>query len=414
MLWLFKERNGTMNNYVKNNSYINTDNNSFSGIDLLSAVKGCFDRIALSTDNLKHLNIMLVGKSGVGKSTLINNLFRERLALTGGVRPVTHDITGYSKPNFPLTVYDSRGFELNKLAQKSIKKQITSTITKCASTGRSDDAIHCLLYCINSGSRRIEPEELNWIRELTSESFILKVPVIIVLTQSYSAPYTKQLSDFIYSQNLGVNAVVPVLAEDYDLGMGQCVTRYGLDQLVSEIERTLSDDLSATLANVQTASADLKQRKASLIVTASTAEAAAAVAVTPLPVADSVVLVAIQTKMLAEITTIFGLGISRSFISLFLSTALGTSGATVGGRALASALKLIPGIGTAAGGMINAGVASAITSAMGNAYIQLRTMILNGQILPNELESNENIEKIFSVIDRSFRFQNNNNNFKSV
>ena len=42
------------------------------------------------------------------------------------------------------------------------------------------------------------------------------------------------------------------------------------------------------------------------------------------------------------------------------------------------------------------------------------TMILNGQILPNELESNENIEKIFSVIDRSFRFQNNNNNFKSV
>ena len=390
------------------------DNNSFSGADLLAAVKGCFDRMALVTKNLKRLNIMLVGKSGVGKSTLINNLFREKLAQTGGIRPVTQDITGYSKPNFPLVVYDSKGFELNKSAQKNIKKQIMTTITKCASTGRTDDAIHCLLYCINSGSRRIEPEELNWIRELTSESYVLKVPVIIVLTQAYSAPYTKQLSDFIMGQNLEVNAVVPVLAEDYDLGMGQTVKHYGLDRLIAEIEHTLTDDLAATLSNVQKASAQLKQQKASLIVNASTAEAAAAVALTPLPVADSVALVAIQTKMLAEITTIYGLGVNRSFISLFLSTSLGTSGATIGGRALVSAIKLIPGIGTAAGGMINAAVASGITTAMGNAYVQLMNMILNGQILPEELDSKINLEKIFSVIDSSFRKQSDDKDYKTV
>ncbi len=403
-----------MNGYVNSTKTVYKDNNSFAGLDLFSAVKGCFDRIAASTNNLKHLNIMLVGKSGVGKSTLINNLFREKLAQTGGVRPVTNDITGYSKPNFPLTVYDSRGFELNKSAQKNIKKQIVSTITKCASTGRTEDAIHCLLYCINSGSRRIEPDELSWIMELTSESYILKVPVIVVLTQSYSAPYAKQISDYIKSRNLGVSAVVPVLAEDYDLGMGQAVKHYGLDNLIYEIERTLTDELAETLANVQKASADLKQRKASLIVNASTAEAAAAVALTPLPVADSVVLVGIQTKMLAEITTIFGLGISRSFISLFLSTALGTSGATIGGRTLVSALKLIPGIGTAAGGMINAAVASGITTAMGNAYIQLMTMIHNGQILPEELDSKINLEKLFAVIDTAFRNQTDEDNFKTA
>ncbi len=401
-----------MNGYA-NTSNMYKDNNSFSGIDLLSAVKSCLDRMAIGTNNLKHLNIMLVGKSGVGKSTLINNLFREKLAQTGGIRPVTSDITGYSKPNFPLTVYDSRGFELNRSAQKNIKKQIMSTITKCASTGRTEDAIHCLLYCINSGSRRIEPEELSWIREITSESYILKVPVIIVLTQSYSAPYTKQLSDFIHSQSLGVSAVVPVLAEDYDLGMGQSVKHYGLDNLTAEIEHTLSDELASTLANVQKASAEMKQRKASLIVNASTAEAAAAVALTPLPVADSAALVAIQAKMLAEITTVFGLGVNRSFISLFLSTALGTSGATIGGRALASALKLIPGIGTAAGGMINAAVASGITTTMGNAYIRLMTMILNGQILPEELDSKINIEKILSVIDAAFLKESDNEKNRS-
>ena len=124
--------------------------------------------------------------------------------------------------------------------------------------------------------------------------------------------------------------------------------------------------------------------------------------------------VAIQTKMLAEITTIYGLGVNRSFISLFLSTSLGTSGATIGGRALVSAIKLIPAIGTAAGGMINAAVASGITTAMGNAYVQLMNMILNGQILPEELDSKINLEKIFSVIDSSFRKQSDDKDYKTV
>src|SRR5699024_11502963 len=39
-------------------------------------------------NEFKRVNIVVIGKTGVGKSTLINNLFREKLAETGTGKPV--------------------------------------------------------------------------------------------------------------------------------------------------------------------------------------------------------------------------------------------------------------------------------------------------------------------------------------
>lgn len=47
-------------------------------------------------------------------------------------------------------------------------------------------AIHCIWYCINTTSNRIEAEEMEWLRELSMENQITQVPIIVVLTQSFS------------------------------------------------------------------------------------------------------------------------------------------------------------------------------------------------------------------------------------
>lgn len=53
------------------------------GVDLISEI---LDRTNLEMAEMTPINIMLIGKTGVGKSTLINHIFRENLAKTGSVR----------------------------------------------------------------------------------------------------------------------------------------------------------------------------------------------------------------------------------------------------------------------------------------------------------------------------------------
>ena len=47
-----------------------------------------------------HANLVIAGKTGVGKSTLINAAFREDIAQTGMGRPVTDEMRVYEKRIF--------------------------------------------------------------------------------------------------------------------------------------------------------------------------------------------------------------------------------------------------------------------------------------------------------------------------
>ena len=79
-------------------------------IDSDKMAQECIDAINERIRNLKNLNIIVVGKSGVGKSTLINSLFRGHFADTGLGRPVTSKIRKIVKKDYPLAIYDTPGF----------------------------------------------------------------------------------------------------------------------------------------------------------------------------------------------------------------------------------------------------------------------------------------------------------------
>lgn len=83
-----------------------------------------------------------------------------------------------SKKGVPLAIYDTRGFELGKEVQAEVKQEVMDTISKGLATQDINKSVHCIWYCINTASNRIEPEEIEWLRELSMENQITQVPII--------------------------------------------------------------------------------------------------------------------------------------------------------------------------------------------------------------------------------------------
>lgn len=110
----------------------------------------------------------------------------------------------------------------------------------------------------------------------------------------------------------------------------------------------------------------------------------------PIPFSDAALLVPTQVGMIAGITVIFGLDINKSFLTSFVTATIGSAGATVLGKTIVSnLLKLIPGLGTVAGGLISGTTAGLLTTALGEAYIKIMEMVYKGEISKEDLYSED-------------------------
>ena len=140
------------------------------------------DRLNKALAELGHINLIIAGKSGVGKSTLINSVFRQDVADTGVGKPFTKEMTLYEREDVPLRIYDTKGLELGADAQAETINGINALVQNQRSIGDERQYIHCIWYCFNAGSTRVENFELDFIRKLSSD-----VPVIVVITRGSRA-----------------------------------------------------------------------------------------------------------------------------------------------------------------------------------------------------------------------------------
>lgn len=372
-------------------------------IDTDKIAQDAIDAIAEKIKNLNTLNIIVAGKTGVGKSTLINSVFRDKLAETGMGKPVTDHMRKISKKGIPLAIYDTRGFELGKEVQQQVKKEVVETISKGLATQDINKAIHCIWYCINTASNRVEPEEIEWLKELSKENQITQVPIIVVLTQSFSKKNADEMRKMILDENLDVVQVVPVLAEDYEIDDDYVAKSYGLDVLIHVMGEALPDELMDTLQNVQIASlAEKKKRAQAAIATATLAATGEGAA--PIPFSDCALLIPTQLGMIASITVIFGFDVNKSILTAFLSSTLGAGGATLLGKTVvANLVKLIPGVGSVAGGVISGATAGVLTAALGEAYIGIMTLVFNGEMSIEDLGTKKGKDQMTALFKQELK-----------
>lgn len=329
------------------------------------------------------VNILLVGKTGVGKSTLINEIFREHLAKTGVGKPVTMHLARISKEGVPLVLFDTKGFELQEEVQRKVRKEVLEEVKRRNTLGEAREKIHVAWYCINANSHRLEPFEEAFIRELSE-----KMPVIIVLTQSIQEEEVHGFMNYIGSLKLPIRNLRPVIAKPFKIG-GFTLPEMGLTSLVDDTLQYLPSEVEASFINAQKVDVQKKAAQAWKWAKGFITETFM-VGFTPIPFADAPILASSQVAMIAKITSIFGVSMNRALVTSVVSSVTGVSGAVYTGRAVVSnLLKLLPGAGTIVGGLISGSTAALITTALALAYINLMVQVATSEYQQESLDEHE-------------------------
>ena len=319
----------------------------------------------MSQETSDGFNIFVVGKSGVGKSTLINAVFGEKLAKTGSGSPKTQNIKEYKSKDF--SIFDTKGLELEDY--DSTKAQIAEFLAQ-KQIGNEDEQIHIAWLCIAESGRRIERVDIE-LWELLQKNHI---PSILVITK---AEQDKDENGELFSQlvkkEFKTEEVQRVRALQIEDDEGNLKKVKGIDMLVSKTYFLAPQAKRNAFGRKQIYDKAMqrqeRKKRADSIINRYTA-AASTVAASPIPFSDIAILLPTQAAMIVHISSIYDLELSLESAKK-LSLAFGAVvGVGFAARAVAANLvKFIPVVGSVAGGVINAGVAGTITKLMGEAYI---------------------------------------------
>ena len=183
----------------------------------------------------KYINILVIGESGLGKSTLINSFLQIDKAKVGFGESITKTIgesyISENDLNKDFQLFDSYGFSKDEDFTITIDK-IINFINK-ESTGQN--LIHCIWYCVN-GKRFFEKDK-ETIKKLLNTYTDDFLPIIIVHLQTLnideSEEYFKKFNKFLGDDSKKLK-FISVLAKDYEVKIGsekKIIQSFGLKEL---------------------------------------------------------------------------------------------------------------------------------------------------------------------------------------
>lgn len=312
-------------------------------------------------------NIMLLGATGCGKSSLINLVFGRYIAPVNDTDRGTKDFCRYDGKNFGLGVnlIDSRGYELSDGKSESFDSYVHAIDAEMERSRKEDPLkkIHIVWYCVSIAGTKIQDYDLQILKKLSGNPELCD-KVAVILTKSdeddedmTTAKEFRRIIDMEFRGSLKCFSVSTLQNLPLDL---EALMGWSADQI---------DDTDMKEAFISCQIVDLKaKRTAAGERVAFYAAAAGIIGAVPIPIADAALLVPLQVTMSAKIVSLYGLDnmahVTKGLISSVLISNMG--------KALAGGLlKLIPGAGQWVGAAINTAVASGITTALGFAISEI-------------------------------------------
>ncbi len=333
--------------------------------------------------------LMILGRRGAGKSSLINAIFGERMAAVGSVLSETGKPTWYSYagPRGEMKILDTRGLGDRTRPEAANFHDALDEI-RAGLVDEFPDAILFLCKAKDVDSHIAQDvANIEAVRAFIAERHRYQAPIVAVVTQvdeldpkRVEPPYdndtkrqniataVRAIEEALSEKGIALARVIPVSTyAEYAVEGGERVydNYWNIEELVDYLVEVLPRSAQVQMARL--AQLRAVQQKLARKMTAAAAAVTAAIAAAPIPVADILPITALQIGLISGIAYVSGREMSRKAAKEFL-VALGANvGAAFalreGARALA---KLVfPGAGSA----VSAGVAFAGTWGIGEAAI---------------------------------------------
>lgn len=335
-------------------------------------------------ENKKYPNIVLLGCTGSGKSSLINDIFENNIAEINDIRPETKDFKLYlgKEMGKNINLIDSKGYELSNsynLYVESLKQQVKEL-------KKSGDKIHLVWFCLAVTKKRIEEIDIKTLEEvLKIEDFRKRICVVITkcdeddINGSIAKSYKKIINDIfddikIFEVTTNKKIDIPELKKEKE------------EMLKWSANKLETEELKESFISAQMGSLELKKDKAEKIISDAMVKAGI-IGISPIPFSDAIILAPLQANMILKIINVYNLDGVFSKLGMIGELVLNKVGKNLAQNIFKSiignALKFIPLIGSYAGGIINASVASSLTYALGKGISEISyfncTKILKGE-----------------------------------
>lgn len=357
------------------------------------------EREARKDINIEKVNIIVAGKTGVGKSSLINYIFGEEVAEVGDGVPITQEIQEYYMEKQGISLFDTKGLEAAEY--KETVANIKSFLKGRQVLKDENEHIHIGWLCISESGGRVEEADKELMKILTD----CGIPVVAVFTKKSTAKESEFVNKVMKENMLAlVKGIVRVrnIEEKVEIEEGEIrLLPKGAEELLEETYRHVSEGKRNAIKKAQVIV--LKDRlevmvKEAAATTNKYTAMAAGIGTIPLPFADSIALAALQTKLIVDINTIYRVNAGAHTFTDIAAALISITGVAQIGKLAAGLLKVVPFVGWAA----NGGVAAAITKGIGFGYSEYLKSNVNPETGEVKLDL-EDLKKNFMKFFEKFK-----------